>query len=93
DCYGTLIDWETGMFEGLRPLTSRAGRSLSRNEVLEAHARHESSQQLQTPAKSYRDLLPIVYRRLAEEWGVAVSWDECVAYGKSVGNWPAFPDS
>ncbi|MGQ7385902.1 hypothetical protein ACTGVI_12790, partial [Streptococcus suis] len=57
DCYGTLIDWETGMFEGLRPLTSRAGRSLSRNEVLEAHARHESSQQLQTPAKSYRDLL------------------------------------
>lgn len=41
----------------------------------------------------YRDLLPIVYKRLAEEWGLAVSWDECVAYGQSVKNWPAFPDS
>jgi 2-haloacid dehalogenase len=38
-------------------------------------------------------LLPIVYKRLAEEWGVSVSWTECVAYGQSVKNWPAFPDS
>ena len=41
DCYGTLIDWETGMTEALRPLTGRLGKPLSRNEVLEAHARHE----------------------------------------------------
>ena len=93
DCYGTLIDWETGMFDALKPLTEMAGRTLTRDEVLEAHARHESSQQLQTPAKSYRDLLPIVYKRLAEEWSVSVSWAECVAYGQSVKNWPAFPDS
>lgn len=51
------------------------------------------SQQIQTPAKAYRDLLPIVYRRLAEEWGVPVTWQECVAYGQSVRNWPAFTDS
>ena len=82
DCYGTLIDWETGMFEALRPLTSRIKQPLSRNAILEAHARHESSQ-LQTPAKLYRDLLAVVYRRLAEEWGVTVTWDECQAYGHS----------
>lgn len=93
DCYGTLIDWESGMVEALKPLTGKLGRTLSRNEILEAHARHESAQQLQTPAKLYRELLAIVYRRLAEEWGVAVSWSECVAYGRSVGNWPAFTDS
>lgn len=93
DCYGTLIDWESGMFEALQPLISRLPRKLSRDEVLESHARHESSQQLQTPAKAYRDLLPIVYKRLAEEWGVATSWAECVAYGQSIKNWPAFPDS
>jgi 2-haloacid dehalogenase len=93
DCYGTLIDWETGMFDALKPLTSKVGRKLTRDEVLEAHARHESSQQVQTPAKSYRDLLPIVYKRLAEEWGVGASWTECVTYGQSVKNWPAFPDS
>lgn len=93
DCYGTLIDWESGMVEALTPLTDKVSKALTRNEILEAHARHESSQQLLTPAKLYRDLLPIVYRRLAEEWGVSVSWSECVAYGRSVKNWPAFTDS
>jgi putative hydrolase of the HAD superfamily len=93
DCYGTLIDWESGMVEGLKPLVAKVGRELSRNEILEAHARHESSQQIQTPAKVYRELLPIVYRRLAEEWGVPVTWKECLAYGQSVKNWPAFTDS
>ena len=93
DCYGTLIDWETGMIEALKPLTSKVGRTLSRNEILTAHARHESSQQVQTPAKLYRDLLPVVYRRLAEEWGIVVDWSECVAYGRSVKDWPAFSNS
>jgi len=93
DCYGTLIDWETGMFEGLKPLTSRLATPPTRDQVLEAHARHESSQQLQTPTRIYRDLLPIVYKRLAEEWGLSASWEECLAYGQSVKNWPAFPDS
>jgi putative hydrolase of the HAD superfamily len=93
DCYGTLIDWESGMIESLKPLTSKAPRPLTRDEILEAHARHESSQQVQTPAKLYRDLLATVYRRLAKEWGVAVSWSDCVAYGRSIRNWPAFADS
>lgn len=34
----------------------------------------------------------LVYKRLAEEWGIAVSRAECVTYGKFVKNWPAFPD-
>jgi len=93
DCYGTLIDWESGMMEGLKPLTSKLGTALSRNAVLEAHARHESAQQEQTPGKRYRDLLPIVYKRLAEEWGLGVTWAECVQYGKSVRDWPAFSDT
>lgn len=93
DCYGTLIDWESGMIEALKPLTGKVGRALDRDAVLEAHARHESAQQLQTPAKLYRDLLPVVYRRLAEEWGVTATWAECVAYGRSIAHWPAFADS
>ena len=93
DCYGTLIDWESGMVEGLKPLTGRVERGLDRNDILEAHARHESFQQLQTPGMRYQELLAIVYRRLAEEWGVQVSWQECETYGKSVKAWPAFEDS
>ncbi len=96
DCYGTLIDWESGMVEGLSELTAKAakaGVALSRDQILQAHARHESTLQRYTPAKRYCDLLPVVYKRLAEEWGVAVSVDECENYGRSVRNWPAFPDS
>jgi 2-haloacid dehalogenase len=93
DCYGTLIDWESGMFAALRPLLSRAKTPLTRDQVLQAHARHESSQQKTTPAKRYSALLAIVYKRLAEEWGLSYTHEECVAYGRSIRDWPAFPDS
>ena len=93
DCYGTLIDWESGMIAALAPLTDRVGHDLSREEILAAHGRHEARQEAHTPAKLYRDLLAVVYRRLAEEWGVAVTWPECERYGASVADWPAFPDS
>ena len=93
DVYGTLIDWESGMVTALKPLTDRVSRSLTRDDILEAHAFHESTTQRWTPGKIYSDLLAVVYRRLAEEWGVKVAWEECVAYGLSVRQWPAFDDS
>jgi len=83
DCYGTLIDWESGMVEALKGLTDRVQRPLTHDQILGAHARHESSQQLYTPAKRYRDLLPIVYKRLAEEWGVHATHEDSVEYGRS----------
>lgn len=92
DVYGTLIDWETGMVNGLKPLTDKVG-GLTRNQILEAHAFHESTTQRYTPAKTYSDILAVVYKRLAEEWGVPASWDECLAYGSTVKEWPAFADS
>ena len=93
DCYGTLIDWESGMVAGLKPLTDQVPGTLSRDEILEAHAFHESTQQRWTPAYRYSDLLAIVYKRLAEEWRVPVTPEECARYGQSVKDWPAFPDS
>ncbi|MBJ3774598.1 haloacid dehalogenase type II [Acuticoccus mangrovi] len=93
DCYGTLIDWESGMVAGLSPLVSRLPQAPTRNVILETHARHESAQQRQTPGKPYKELLAVVYKRIAEEWGLTVDWSECLAYGRSVPQWPAFPDS
>lgn len=91
DVYGTLIDWESGMIAGLAPLTD--GLDLTRDQVLEAHAHHESTCQRVTPGKNYRDVLATVYKRLAEEWGRAATWEEAQIYGRSVEHWPAFPDS
>lgn len=93
DVYGTLIDWESGMVAGLKPLTDRVDRQLSRDEILETHAYHESTAQSWTPSRKYSELLAVVYRRLAEEWRVETSWDECTAYGLSVRHWPAFDDT
>ncbi|MXY07152.1 MAG: haloacid dehalogenase type II [Rhodothermaceae bacterium] len=93
DVYGTLIDWETGISNALRPLIDQVVRNLSRDEVLEAHARYESYQQALTPSKLYRDVLAVVYRRLAEHWKINVTWEECLRYGQSVREWPVFSDS
>ncbi|MEM6589476.1 MAG: haloacid dehalogenase type II [Pseudomonadota bacterium] len=92
DVYGTLIDWETGMVDGLKPLTDKVG-GLRRDDILEAHAHHESTTQRYIPAKTYSEILAVVYKRLAEEWDVQVTWEECMTYGASVKDWPAFPDS
>ena len=93
DIYGTVIDWETGILTNMRPLTDRLSQEMSDDEVLELHARMESSHQALTPAKGYSRLLATVYRRCAEAMGLATDWEACETYGNSVGNWPAFEDS
>ena len=85
DCYGTLIDWESGIIAGLKSLTDRMagpdGTAPDRDIILQAHARLESTQQRYNPSQRYSDLLATVYRRLAEEWGLHVTLDEAAAYG------------
>lgn len=93
DCYGTLIDWETGILAALQPLLAKRAVPLDRDKVLEEFGRHESAQQSETPRLRYRDLLTVVHRRLAAAWSVPTSDDEDRRFGLSVGDWPAFPDS
>jgi 2-haloacid dehalogenase len=93
DCYGTLIDWETGISEALAPWLVRAGVSLERDQVLEAFAQLESAQQAATPSMRYPELLAEVHRGLAERFGIAPDAGAAAAFGASVGNWPAFADS
>lgn len=93
DCYGTLIDWETGLYTALQPLLKKGGVTLRRDEVLATFARHESEQQTATPQMVYSELLTEVHRRLAREWNVTDQEQDALAFGKSVPEWPAFPDT
>jgi 2-haloalkanoic acid dehalogenase type II len=93
DCYGTLIDWEAGIYAALQPLLAKAATPLSKDDVLETFARHESSQEAETPQLIYSDVLTAVHRRLADEWGLAASDADHRRFGNSVPDWPAFPDS
>ena len=92
DCYGTLIDWESGIHAALAPLLAQAG-GMGRDAALEAFGRHEAAQEALTPTMIYSDLLAAVHRRLAAEWGVTVEEDAHHRFGASVPDWPAFPDS
>jgi 2-haloalkanoic acid dehalogenase type II len=93
DCYGTLIDWESGIYAALQPLLQKANTALPRDAVLEAFARCESAQEAATPAMIYSDLLTEVHRQLAAEWRIAVSESDHQRFGASVPDWPAFADS
>jgi 2-haloacid dehalogenase len=93
DCYGTLIDWETGIFTALHPLLARAGVRMRRNAALEAFARLEQRQEAATPAMKYADLLATVHDQLAGEWGATADAAESRMFGGSVGDWPEFADT
>jgi 2-haloacid dehalogenase len=93
DCYGTLIDWETGIINGLKPLVAKAPGSLSREQILVEFAGHEAAQETETPAMPYAQLLGFVYKRLAKTWGITVSNEEANTFGASIPDWPEFPDS
>jgi 2-haloacid dehalogenase len=93
DCYGTLIDWESGIWQALQSLVARCAAPPSRDAALAAFAAAESAQEHATPGLLYSSLLALVHHRLAEGWGVAANDAEDTAFGASVGDWPAFPDS
>lgn len=93
DCYGTLIDWESGIWAALQPLLARVRAAPSREVALAAFARQEAAQEAETPGLRYSELLARVHRRLGEEWGAAPDRAADRAFGLSVGDWPAFADS
>ncbi len=91
DCYGTLIDWETGILESLSSLLDRS--SVDREQALQTFAEFESRQQAQTPDMRYADLLGHVFIQLAEHWGIDVTREQAGQFGLSIRDWPAFPDA
>jgi 2-haloalkanoic acid dehalogenase type II len=93
DCYGTLIDWETGLLAALQGLVTCAPRRRSREEVLHDYAVHEAEQELSTPTMSYSQLLAVVYKRIAENWEAPAPWAECATFAASLKNWEPFPDT
>ena len=93
DCYGTLIDWETGIADELRIWAFRHGLEVSRDELLEAYGRHEMRIEHDHPDMLYPDILSRVHLALQEEFGVARDDDVADGFGGSVPRWPAFWDT
>jgi 2-haloacid dehalogenase len=92
DCYGTLIDWETGLADAFRPVLHAHGVTAGDEDVIARYARHEAAAE-GGPYLRYRDVLAAGLRGVAAELGVEPTAAEVQAFSESVADWPAFPDS
>jgi 2-haloacid dehalogenase len=92
DCYGTFIDWETGILGALRPILAAHAASVDDEALLERFGVHEAALEA-GPYLRYRDVLAGVLRRLGDDFGFEPRDDELEAFAASVGEWPAFEDS
>ena len=94
DCYGTLIDWEAGIWDAFQPLImSNACTDLTREKALKAFADFESRQESATPGMRYPDILCAVHRAVAAQFGLESTAQLDADFGDSVPHWPAFPDT
>ena len=93
DCYGTLIDWETGIWQALQPWIERTGQDIEREALLAQFGGVETIIETRQPDLRYPLVLAETLRTMSANLGVDVTDEECAAFGASVGNWPAFPDS
>ena len=93
DCYGTLIDWETGIAAVLGPWAREHGLDLDDEALLLAYADCEAQAEVQHPADLYPDILARAMTAMGAGLGVDVSPSEAARLGSSVPDWPAFADS
>jgi 2-haloacid dehalogenase len=93
DCYGTLIDWETGIAAVLRPWAREHGLDAGDEELLLAYADNEAAAERDRPAARYPEILATAFRRTGRDLGAPVSGAWAARLGDSVPDWPAFPDS
>jgi len=94
DVYGTLCDWETGMYNALQPLISQIdGEKPTRSQILTQLGTIEVALQAEHPTMLYSDILTHAYQHLAQDLKVNATTEECAAFGQSIKDWPIFPDS
>jgi 2-haloacid dehalogenase len=93
DCYGTLIDWETGIAAVLAPWAREQGLQLGDDQLLLTYGDHEAAVERRTPAPLYPEVLAEAFRRTGAALGRPVSEEWARRLGGSVPQWPAFPDS
>lgn len=92
DCYGTLIDWESGILTALQPILSHHGVIILDDNLLEVYGKLESNAE-QSEYRSYRDILAIVMRQLSTELEFRLEDGQLSKLADSIKDWPPFPDT
>ena len=92
DCYGTMIDWETGIFSALRPILAAHNKSIPDSGLLMLYAELELNAE-QGEFLRYRNVLQSVVRGFGERLGFSPTDGELRSLPESLANWQPFPDT
>ena len=92
DCYGTLIDWETGILAALAPFREAAHPAAGDESLLQSYATLESALE-EGAYRPYRDVLRGVMRGLARRYSVPEGGVDLDALAGSLPGWMPFPDT
>ncbi|MBI3890726.1 MAG: haloacid dehalogenase type II [Candidatus Wallbacteria bacterium] len=92
DCYGTLIDWEAGLWSAAQRPLKKVGLNVTRARFYEAWEPIQFAM-IQGPYKRYRKVLTDSFRAAVEALGgKPVSLEDAAAFAGSMADWEPFPD-
>ena len=92
DCYGTLIDWESGIASAFLQAAREDGIDLRREDVLREYNRTEPVVERES-FRLYRDVLTESATRVAHALGWALAFERGTFLVSSLRNWLPFSDT
>ena len=94
DCYGTLIDWERGIWDAFQPVLNQNNRmDHTKDSALQEFASLESALQSATPGQHYSNVLKSVHAGFALNNQLVTTDEMNEDFANSIANWPPFADS
>jgi len=92
DCYGTLIDWESGILSGIKPILSNHSIDLDDDQILELYAEIELKIENENYTK-YKNVLRRVVQELGKRLNFKPSSYEIDCLVETFDNWMTFQDT
>ncbi len=92
DCYGTLVDWETGICRAVSDVLATYGVKLNDADILSLFSEVEPVIQRSSGYLEYRDVLCRVMGAIGEKHGLTLTQSEAARLAQSLPDWPVFPD-
>ena len=94
DCYGTLIDWETGIRRAFKQALEGTGLSRAQEaELFELYQGEEKKIEGQTTYRKYREVLALAASCAARRFGKTIPGNLSSVLAEQLPSWKPFPDT
>lgn len=92
DCYGTLVDWESGIRSWAEKLLARKGvDTVTPEEMYRRWEEHQFA--LLSPYRAYRDIAARAAERVMRDLKIPVEPQDGQSLGDAIVTWRPFPDT